>query len=65
MSDIRQESDRLVAVQNSEEFRRLRKTFRGFVFPMTAVFLGWYLLYVLASGWWATSSGCCSSSPRS
>ena len=51
MSDIRQESDRLVAVQNSEQFQRLRKTFRGFVFPMTVVFLGWYLLYVLASGW--------------
>ena len=51
MSDIRQESDRLVAVQNSEQFQRLRKIFRGFVFPMTAVFLSWYLLYVVASGW--------------
>ena len=51
MSEIRQESDRLVATQNSEEFRRLRKVFRGFVFPMTAVFMSWYLLYVIASGW--------------
>ena len=46
-----QESDRLVAVQNSEEFARLRKTFRSFAFPMTVVFLSWYLLYVVASGW--------------
>ena len=51
MSEIREDSDRLVAVQNSEEFARLRKVFRGFVFPMTVVFLAWYLLYVLASGW--------------
>lgn len=51
MSDIRQDSDRLVAMQNSPEFARLRKAYRGFAFPMTAVFLSWYLLYVLASGW--------------
>jgi uncharacterized membrane protein (DUF485 family) len=51
VSEIREDSDRLVAVQNSEEFARLRKVFRGFVFPMTVVFLAWYLLYVLASGW--------------
>jgi uncharacterized membrane protein (DUF485 family) len=51
VSEIRHDSDRLVDVQNSEEFRRLRKVFRSFAFPMTAVFLGWYLLYVLASGW--------------
>ena len=45
------ESDRLVAMQNSEEFKRLRKAFRSFAFPMTVVFLSWYLLYVIASGW--------------
>src|SRR5215203_2316695 len=38
-------------MQNSPEFARLRKAYRGFAFPMTAVFLSWYLLYVLASGW--------------
>lgn len=32
---------------SSAEFVQLRKRLRGFVFPMTAVFLGWYLLYVL------------------
>jgi uncharacterized membrane protein (DUF485 family) len=51
VSDIRQDSDRLVAMQNSPEFARLRRTYRRFVFPMTAVFLSWYLLYVIASGW--------------
>lgn len=36
-------------VQNSEEFQQLRRTFRGFAFPMTAAFLVWYFAYVLAS----------------
>ena len=30
----------------STEFRELRSRLRRFVFPMTAVFLLWYLLYV-------------------
>lgn len=34
-------------VHDSPEFKNLRRRLRGFVFPMTAVFLGWYLLYVL------------------
>lgn len=36
-------------VQDSEEFVLLRKSFRGFAFPLTAAFLIWYLLYVLLS----------------
>lgn len=36
-------------VQQSEEFASLKKTFRSFAFPMTVVFLAWYLAYVLAS----------------
>ncbi|MGH8940810.1 MAG: DUF485 domain-containing protein [Actinomycetes bacterium] len=44
-------SDRLIAVQQSEAFVRLRRKFRAFAFPMTVVFLSWYLLYVIASGW--------------
>jgi uncharacterized membrane protein (DUF485 family) len=42
---------RLLEVQRSEEFARLRRTFRRFVFPMTVVFLSWYLVYVIASGY--------------
>ncbi|MFD4192247.1 DUF485 domain-containing protein [Amycolatopsis thermoflava] len=34
-------------VHSSPEFAQLRRRLRGFVFPMTALFLGWYLLYVL------------------
>ena len=45
------DSDRLVQVQNSPEFVELRRAFRRFAFPMTVVFLAWYLLYVIASGW--------------
>lgn len=39
--------DPSVAVQNSEEFADLRRRFRKFVFPMTALFLAWYFLYVI------------------
>jgi uncharacterized membrane protein (DUF485 family) len=33
--------------QTSDEFQALRRRFRRFVFPMTALFLAWYFLYVL------------------
>ena len=36
-------------VHTSEDFNRLRTTFRKFAFPMTAVFVVWYFLYVLLS----------------
>lgn len=39
------------AVQDSEEFQGLRRALRRFVFPATVVFLAWYLLYVLMSGY--------------
>ena len=62
------------------EFAELRRRFRSFVFPMTALFLAWYFLYVLLSTYApdfmstegarqhqrrAASSACCSSSRRS
>ncbi|MFF2551426.1 DUF485 domain-containing protein [Nocardia sp. NPDC058058] len=34
-------------IYDSPEFQRLRRRFRLFVFPMTALFLAWYALYVL------------------
>jgi uncharacterized membrane protein (DUF485 family) len=34
-------------VQATPEFQQLRRRRRGFVFPMSAAFLAWYLLYVL------------------
>ncbi|MFC6088311.1 DUF485 domain-containing protein [Saccharothrix lopnurensis] len=36
-----------VEVQDSPDFRQLRKRLRNFVFPMAGLFLAWYLLYVL------------------
>lgn len=46
------------AVQASPEFQALRSRFRRFVFPMTALFLVWYFVYVLladyAHGFMAT-----------
>lgn len=38
-----------IEVQNSPEFAELRKTFRGFAFPMTVAFLLWYFAYVFLS----------------
>jgi len=38
-------------VQASPEFADLRSRLRRFVFPMSAVFLIWYLLYVLAASY--------------
>jgi uncharacterized membrane protein (DUF485 family) len=35
------------AVQASPEFMDLRRRLRRFVFPMTGLFLVWYLVYVL------------------
>ena len=42
---------RYVEVARSEEFAGLRKSLRGFVFPMTAAFFLWYALYVLLSAY--------------
>jgi len=46
-----EDSDLFIDVAKSSEFANLKRRFRRFVFPMTGVFLGWYLLYVIASGW--------------
>jgi uncharacterized membrane protein (DUF485 family) len=35
----------------TEEFREVRRRTGIFIIPATAVFLGWYLLYVLMSNW--------------
>ena len=40
---------RYAEVQQSTDFKDLRRRFRRFVFPMTALFLAWYFLYVLLS----------------
>ncbi|AKU18130.1 DUF485 domain-containing protein [Luteipulveratus mongoliensis] len=34
-------------VHESAEFEELKRRFRRFVFPMTALFLAWYFVYVL------------------
>ncbi len=45
------EEQRYVDVQNSAEFNELRTKFRRFVFPLTALFLAWYFLYVALAVW--------------
>ena len=38
-------------LQKTSEFGDLRRRHRNFVFPMTGLFLGWYLLYVLLASY--------------
>jgi uncharacterized membrane protein (DUF485 family) len=38
-------------VQNTPEFADLRRRLRGFVFPVSAAFMIWYLLYVLLASY--------------
>lgn len=38
-------------LHETPEFRELRRRYRSFVFPATAAFLVWYLLYVFMSNW--------------
>jgi len=38
-------------LHETEQFRELRKRYRGFVIPATVAFLAWYLLYVCMSNW--------------
>ena len=39
------------AIRDSAEFAALRRRFRRFVFPMTALFFVWYLTYVLLAAY--------------
>ncbi len=38
-------------LHSTEEFRELRRRYRGFAIPATVAFLAWYLLYVIMSNW--------------
>jgi uncharacterized membrane protein (DUF485 family) len=35
----------------SDDFARLRRSYRSFALPWTIAFLGWYFLYVVLSNW--------------
>jgi uncharacterized membrane protein (DUF485 family) len=39
------------AISGRPEFQELRHRLRSFVFPMTGLFLAWYLLYVLLASY--------------
>lgn len=43
--------DRMVAMHSDPRFARLKRSLLTFVFPMSAAFLAWYLLYVLMSAY--------------
>ncbi len=39
--------EEFLEAQASPEFQELKRRLRTFVFPITALFLGWYVLYVI------------------
>jgi uncharacterized membrane protein (DUF485 family) len=49
--DAREHTGTYIELQQTEEFGELRRRFRRFVFPMTALFLAWYFLYVLLAAY--------------
>lgn len=50
-SDERAVHQAYVRLHASEDFVRLRRIFRAFVFPVTLGFLVWYMLYVLLANY--------------
>jgi uncharacterized membrane protein (DUF485 family) len=38
-------------INSTGEFRQIKRSYLGFVIPMTIAFMAWYLLYVFASNW--------------
>jgi uncharacterized membrane protein (DUF485 family) len=48
---IATEESHVQRIEESEEFRDLRRSFRSFAFPVTLGFILWYLLYVLLSSY--------------
>ncbi len=38
-------------IHATEEFSGIKRSYLGFVFPMTIAFMAWYLLYVVMSNW--------------
>ncbi|MFF7144932.1 MULTISPECIES: DUF485 domain-containing protein [Streptomyces] len=44
-------TEEFTAVQQSEEFTELRRSYRSFAFPLTVAFIAWYLVYVLLSSY--------------
>ena len=49
--EVRNDQPDFTAIHTSEEFTELRRRFRRFVFPMTALFFLWYLGYVLLAAY--------------
>ena len=58
-TDTPPDAQAFIDMQASPEFQELRRRLRRFIFPMTGIFLAWYLLYVLladyAHGFMATN----------
>ena len=38
-------------IRATDDFAELKKSYLGFVVPITFAFMAWYLLYVVASNW--------------
>jgi uncharacterized membrane protein (DUF485 family) len=38
-------------IRETDDFAELKKSYLGFVVPLTIAFMAWYLLYVVMSNW--------------
>jgi uncharacterized membrane protein (DUF485 family) len=38
-------------IHATDDFRQLKRSYLGFVVPLTVAFMVWYLAYVIASNW--------------
>ncbi|PRQ10990.1 DUF485 domain-containing protein [Corynebacterium sp. 13CS0277] len=41
--------EEFLATSETQEFQQLRRTFRGFAFPVTVAFLAWYIFYIVTA----------------
>lgn len=45
-------AEEFIAAQRSPEFQELRSKQRGFTFPLTILFIVWFVVYVLIAMYW-------------
>lgn len=50
-SEIPRDHETYLAISREADFIELRRRYLRFAFPATAVFMSWYILYVLCNNW--------------
>jgi uncharacterized membrane protein (DUF485 family) len=50
-SELPRDHEVYLAISEQQDFVTLRRRYGRFAFPATAIFMSWYLLYVLCNNW--------------